>query len=70
MALTISPAFSWTFSIALSSTPTVADTSDQARICGNRLAAAWKPSPMVHDSPLNRSRAQLMSAELQKTMTK
>ena len=34
-----SPTFSWACSTTFSSTPTVADTTAQAKICGNRAAA-------------------------------
>jgi len=49
---------------------TVADTKAQARICGRRLAAALKPSPIVGVSPLNLINAQLIRAELKNTITK
>ena len=49
--------------------PTVADTSDHPRICGQRDAAARKPSPSVGVSPLKRMTAQLTRAALQKTIT-
>ncbi len=65
-----SPTRLWEFSIALSSMLTVADTSAQPRICGQRDAAARKPSPSVGVSPLKRMTAQLTRAELQKTITK
>ena len=48
----------------------VAETRAQARICGKRLAAAWKPSAKVGVSPLKRTIAQLTRAALQNTITK
>lgn len=50
--------------------PTVAVMATQPRICGRRLKAILKPSPMVASSPSSRLRATPTSAALQKMIRK